>query len=368
MKKGLVFYAGWGERWLLGTLADNGAQLLFEYSPEALAQQLELSPHKLRLKGQAYGDFPAYLQRLPGLISDALPDDWGLLLMDKLFRKAGRKPATLSPLERLAFLGECTMGALVFEPAEPQTISTDEIKLLDLAREAQSLVQGEESQALRQLALLGGSPHGARPKVLVFYNPATHTVGTQPQDGAMPWLVKFQAQDEHREVCAIEYLYARLAKACQLNMPHTAHFDLGNKLAAFGAQRFDVQDGMRVPIHTVAGALHADFRIPGAVDYASFLRLTRLFTRNEQAVQQAFERCLFNVLFHNRDDHAKNFAFRLNRRRQWELAPCYDLTFNTGPRASTRWTCWGTAKTSRMRSCWPWPTQPAWTRPGLQKR
>ena len=136
MKKVLVFYAGWGERWLLGTLADNGAQLLFEYSPDALAQQLELSPHKLRLRAQAYGDFPAYLQRLPGLISDALPDGWGLLLMDKLFRKAGRKPATLSPLDRLAFLGERTMGALVFAPAEPQTLSTDTLTLRSGARSA----------------------------------------------------------------------------------------------------------------------------------------------------------------------------------------------------------------------------------------
>ena len=70
MKKVFVYYEGWGERWLLGTLADNGSQLLFEYSPEALAQQLELSPHRLKLTGDAYGNFPSYLQRLPGLIND----------------------------------------------------------------------------------------------------------------------------------------------------------------------------------------------------------------------------------------------------------------------------------------------------------
>ena len=67
------------------------------------------------------------------------------------------------------------------------------------------------------------------------------------------------------------------------------------------------------------------------MDYTSFLRLTRLFTRHDRSVQEAYERCIFNVLFNNRDDHAKNFSFRLNQSRQWALAPCYDLTFNAGP-------------------------------------
>ena len=331
MKKIFVYYEGWGERWHLGTLADNGSQLLFEYSKEALAQQLELSPHKLRLTAETYGAFPAWLQRLPGLVSDSLPDGWGLLLMDKMFRKDGRNPAMLSPLDRLAYVGARGMGALTFEPADHLELSADDVKLLDLAHEAQALVNGAESEALKQLALLGGSPHGARPKVLVFYNAATRAVSTQPMAGGTPWLVKFQAQDEHKEACAIEHLYARLAKECQLNMPQTAHFDLDKKLGGFGIERFDVQDGMRVPIHTLAGALHADFRTLGAVDYATFMRLTRLFTRNDRSVREAYERCLFNVLFNNRDDHAKNFSFRLNQARQWELAPCYDLTSNAGP-------------------------------------
>ena len=48
-------------------------------------------------------------------------------------------------------------------------------------------------------------------------------------------------------------------------------------------------------------------------------------------MQSAYERVIFNVLFNNRDDHSKNFAFRLDRDRRWRLAPGYDLTFNMGP-------------------------------------
>lgn len=57
MKKLLVHYEGWGERWLLGTLADNNQDLLFEYSLEALANGLELSPRHLKLRREAYAGF-----------------------------------------------------------------------------------------------------------------------------------------------------------------------------------------------------------------------------------------------------------------------------------------------------------------------
>jgi serine/threonine-protein kinase HipA len=40
---------------------------------------------------------------------------------------------------------------------------------------------------------------------------------------------------------------------------------------------------------------------------------------------------VFNVLTHNRDDHVKNFAFRLTDEGAWELAPAYDLVFAPGP-------------------------------------
>jgi len=41
-----------------------------------------------------------------------------------------------------------------------------------LGRQAQAVIAGHESHALELLALLGGFPHGARPKVVVHYDPA----------------------------------------------------------------------------------------------------------------------------------------------------------------------------------------------------
>ena len=331
MEKLNVWYEGWGERWQLGTLAQDGHLVLFEYSAEALRQQLQLSPLQLPLQSQAFSGFPAHLHRLPGLIADCLPDGWGMLLMDRMFAQQRMVPASVSVLTRLACVGPRAIGALAFEPASQAGLEAEEVQLLSLAQEAQHVLADEGTNALRKLLLLGGTPHGARPKVLVHYDVQGGRMATTPAPGLQPWLVKFQARHEHKEVCAVEWVYSTLARLCGLDMPATRYFDLSSRHAAFGIERFDMEQGFRVPVHTLAGALHADFTMPGAVDYTSFLRATRAMTRSEVQVRKAFDRAVFNVLFHNRDDHPKNFSYRLNRERRWELAPAYDLSFNEGP-------------------------------------
>jgi len=330
VKRLAIHYCGWGEDWPLGLLADDGVTLLFEYAPEALAQGLELSPLHLKLHATAYGGFPPHLHRLPGLIADSLPDGWGLLLMDRLFRKQGlRHPG---PLDRLAFIGNRAMGALRFVPATKPDVEEPDWNLLALAKESERALAGKAGAALRELALTGGSPQGARPKALVQYDAETGQVSTRGDALGEPWLVKFPAQGEHKEVCAIEQMYAELARDCGLEMPASAWFDLSPKLAAFGVARFDRKQGLRVPVHSLAGLLQVDFRLPGSTDYTALLRATRLLTRDEREVQKAYVRAVFNVLFHNRDDHPKNFAWRLGRDRRWRLAPAFDLSFSEGPR------------------------------------
>ncbi|MBV8250765.1 MAG: type II toxin-antitoxin system HipA family toxin [Comamonas sp.] len=329
MKRLAVHYCGWGEDWPLGLLADDGTTLLFEYAPEALAQGLELSPLHLKLRAAAYGGFPPHLLRLPGLIADSLPDGWGLLLMDRLFRQQGlRHPG---PLDRLAFIGDRAVGALRFVPAAEPDAEEPDWNLLALAQESERALAGEAGAALRELALAGGSPQGARPKALVQYDAGSGHVSTRSDAPGEPWLVKFPAQGEHKEVCAIEQMYAELARDCGLEVPASAWFDLSSRLAAFGVARFDREQGLRVPVHSLAGLLQVDFRLPGSADYTALLRATRLLTRDEREVEKAYARAVFNVLFHNRDDHPKNFAWRLGGDRRWRLAPAFDLTFSEGP-------------------------------------
>lgn len=330
MKTVKVFFCGWDERWLLGTLGHSGRSILFEYSAESLERKIELSPFRLPLRQAAFSDFPPYQENLPGLIADALPDGWGRLVMDRLFRKTSRDLATVSPLDRLAFIHDRAIGALVFEPGEPLLLSAEDLDLLELAKSAQLVLADKDTSALKQLALLGGSPQGARPKVLVQYDMAERTISTHANSDGVPWLVKFQAQGEHKEVCAIEALYAQLAEECGLDVPPTQYFELDARLSAFGIQRFDRHHGLRVPTLTLAGLLDDDFQRP-TQDYSTFIRATRALTRDEREVEKAFERCVFNVILNNRDDHTKNFSYAMNERFEWKLAPCYDLTFNTGP-------------------------------------
>lgn len=134
MKTLVVYYCGWGERWPLGTLAESGRTLLFEYSARALEQGLELSPRNLRLRREAYSGFASSQHRLPGLVADALPDGWGLLLMDRLFRREGREAAAVSALDRLAFIGERAIGALAFEPASRDSLAPEDVPARDFAR------------------------------------------------------------------------------------------------------------------------------------------------------------------------------------------------------------------------------------------
>ncbi len=54
-------------------------------------------------------------------------------------------------------------------------------------------------------------------------------------------------------------------------------------------------------------------------------------TRDAREVLQAFERCVFNVIFNNRDDHSKNFSFLLRKDDRWQFSPAYDLTYSEGP-------------------------------------
>ena len=87
---------------------------------------------------------------------------------------------------------------------------------------------------------------------------------------------------------------------------------------------------LRVPLLSLAALVDADFRLP-ALDYETVLLATARITGDYRETRKAFERCVFNVLTHNRDDHAKNFAFLMDAQGRWRLSPAFDLSFSHGP-------------------------------------
>ena len=333
-----VYYEGWGEHWQWGTLASTTALtgrplVVFEYSDEAKKRGLELSSLKLPLQGAKLSrDFPQHQLGLPGPVYDSLPDGWGMLLMDRLFKRRGLNPARIGPLERLAYIGNNAMGAMSFKPVAPEVLEPQmHVPIELLAAEVQQVLKGEGGELLQKLLLVGGSPQGARPKALVYRDPDTGTFTTAATPDFEAWLVKFPAQHEHPEVCAIEMIYAECLRLCGIQTPDTQYFSLSDGMTAFASKRFDRQDGLRVPMQSLAAFTGADFRSPGALDYANFLRATQRCTNDVREKARAFERAVFNVAFHNRDDHPKNFAYTMSRTGDWKLAPAYDVTFCEGP-------------------------------------
>lgn len=334
-----IFYAGWGERWLWGRLVSSTALtgrplIAFEYSEEAIRKGLELSRLTLPLNGpRLRRDFPSHQLGLPGPIYDALPDGWGMLLMDRLFKRLGVNPARIGPLERLTWVGNSAMGAMTFQPVQPdaQQNVKEDVPLEKLAAEVQEVLSGEGGEFLQKLLQMGGSPQGARPKALLYRDTVTKCFTTSPFPGAESWLIKFPARDEHAEVCAIEAVYAECLRQCVISTPDTAYFSLPGGQAAFASRRFDRSHEMRIPMQSLAALTGANYQVPGALDYRDFLRATQICTNDVREKAKAFERVVFNVAFNNRDDHPKNFAYLMSAEGHWTLAPAYDVTYCDGP-------------------------------------
>ncbi|PWC20831.1 type II toxin-antitoxin system HipA family toxin [Brenneria roseae subsp. roseae] len=334
-----VFYEGWGERWLWGKLVSSTAltgrpMIAFEYSEEAIRKGLELSRLTLPLDGpRLRKDFPAHQLNLPGPVYDSLPDGWGMLLMDRLFKRRGLNAARIGPLERLTWVGSNAMGAMTFQPvqADAAITSREEIPLVQLASEIQEVLSGEGGEFLQKLLQMGGSPQGARPKALLYCDPVTFKFTTSPLPGAESWLIKFPARQEHAEVCAIEAVYSACLRICGIQTPDIAYFELPEGKAAFATRRFDRERGIRIPMQSLAAFTGANYQVPGSLDYRSFLRATQMCTNDVREKAFAFERVVFNVAFNNRDDHPKNFAYLMSAEGQWTLAPAYDVTYCDGP-------------------------------------
>lgn len=311
-----VYYQGSLEKRLMGRLLLKNRQIYFEYDAAFIKTGLELSPFKLPLKAGVIESKDRTFDGLFGVFNDSLPDGWGRLLLDRKLRKAGFNPGTLSPLDRLCFVGAGGMGALSYEPENPSAIQHITNDLDEIDKEIQATLD-ENDAYVEDLLVLGGSSAGARPKVLLNY------------DG-VDWLIKFRSSLDPKDISAIEYAYHLMAKDAGLMVPEAKLFPSRTGLGYFGVKRFDRNGNDRIHMHTIAGLLHADHREP-SLDYDSIMKATLYLTKDIRQCEVQFRQAVFNILSHNRDDHSKNFSFLMDVQGNWTVSPAYDLTFSTGP-------------------------------------
>lgn len=313
-----------GER-KVGTLVLYKRQLAaFQYADEWLSDGFSISPFSLPLTREIFVPKIDPFEGLFGVFADSLPDGWGRLLVDRLMRRNGIDPHTVTALDRLSIVGESGMGALVYRPEITLADNTGGLTLDELAEECAKILKSTalaDTASLDTLFSLGGSSGGARPKVL------TEIDG---EDG----IVKFPASDDGADIGRQEYAYALCAKRCGIEMEEVRLFPSARCEGYFGTRRFDrvhVSGGKAMRRHMVsaAGLLETSHRVPN-LDYDVLMRLTLQLTDDMSECEKLFRLMCFNVFSHNRDDHSKNFTYLyLENEKRWTLSPAYDLTYSS---------------------------------------
>lgn len=287
----------------------------FQYDREWVRNGFSISPFSLPLEERVFLPKTDVFEGLFGVFSDSLPDGWGRLLVDRMLRKKGVQPAAVRAVTRLGIVGSSGMGALEYEPELWPQEEKENFDLEQLAKECEQIFQDKECSNLDELFRLGGSPGGARPKVLVRVE---HE----------PWLVKFPSPYDEPSIGKEEYNYMNCAALCGITVPETRLFPSATCEGYFGVKRFDRVGERKLHMITASGLLETSHRIPN-LDYHDLMRLTYILTKDSRQMEELYRRMCFNVFAHNRDDHSKNFSFLYDETEmRWKLTPAYDLTYS----------------------------------------
>ncbi len=301
----------------VGTLAappGRGHRMIaFAYSDSWLETGFAVSPFSLPTEKKIFIPSGMQFRGLWGVFADSLPDAWGRLLVDRMLRRHGLNPEEVTPLERLAIVGDSGMGALTYRPAW-ETKGDPVLGDLDrLAEECRAVLNQQEVGDPDELYRLGGSSGGARPKAVTE-----------------EWIIKFPASGDMRDTGLMEKEYMDCAASCGITVPGTKLMPSRQCAGYFAVRRFDRDGGERKHMLSAAAILEAD-RSNVSLDYHTLMKLTSILSRGStEDLQEMYRRMCFNVFAHNRDDHAGNFSWIYDGARDcWHPSPAYDLTWST---------------------------------------
>ena len=349
-----VYYEDDGVPEQVGGLAsDERGVVHFQYEYSWLASKRELSPLRLPLSRDRDVIAAPDRQRLHGLhglFADSLPDAWGMRVLELALRRHGIDPLRSGPLDRLAYLGVRTMGALTYRrAARPADRAARAVSLDRLATQAEQLYEGTATidsgarsetvtaratpSAVDDLERAVGSAGGAQPKVLVAVSAdgKSMVAGGEPPPEYTNYLLKFTPRRAGlgltTDAGPREQAYALMARAAGVHVPPTRLFPTADGRLHFAVERFDrTSTGGRRHMHTFGGMMEREAADAG--DYDELFRLTRALTEDVRPMEEVLRRLSFNLAVLNDDDHLKNVAFLLDPLLGWRLAPAYDLTYS----------------------------------------
>jgi len=304
----------------------------FEWSEDALASGLELSPLMMPngpgVRNAQHDPFSG----IHPLFSDSIPDGFGLRLMNRGLQIAGYDIDEINPLHRLAWVGERGVGALTYKPVIDAKIDALLTNLFDASVMA-AQAQEENFQDIPKEAIrAGGSALGARPKFWAAIGPDKSTVvlGDLPKipQGFTASLLKFAPTRGDKNEPFFEAACLELADKHGVKAARGRLLSHANG-AALAVERFDrLPSGERIHTQSVAALLGINFREPH-LDYGGLAKLARRLG-GDPDVERLYRQLCFNVALSMRDDHSKNFAFCIDASGQWSLSPAFDLCPSAG--------------------------------------
>ena len=328
----------------------------FEYDAGFSANGWDIAPIKMPIEqSDVIYSFPELIgtgtfKGLPGLLADILPDRYGNTLINTWLARNGREADSMNPVEMLCFIGRRGMGALEFEPVNPQSAdksTTLEIaSLIEIARDLlndrqqfNSGLEADREKALLDIIKIGTSAGGARAKALIAYNDQTKEVRSGQAEAPKcfnHWIIKFDGVHDSQfgetyGYGRVEMAYYLMAKDCGIEMTECRLLEEGER-AHFMTRRFDRSPGKgKIHIQSWCAINHADFQEVGAHSYEGLFQTMRALILPYQQAEQLYRRMVFNIIARNCDDHAKNFSFMMDKDGVWKLAPAFDICYASRP-------------------------------------
>lgn len=301
----------------------------FEYDDEWLERMLTapaLDPELFLFGGRQYPSG----KDIFGLFSDASPDRWGRMLMNRRERLAAeqnqRKPRRLNASDYLLGTYDKTrMGGirLKLDPEGPFLADDSEFPVppwttLRTLEEASRNFENDEGYSekwLDKLIAPGSSLGGARPKASV-----------EDTKGQL-WIAKFPSKNDENNTGAWEKVVHDLAARCGLDVPESRLETFSKAGSTFLVKRFDRCGERRIHFASAMtllgktdGASAADGT--GYLDIASFIKANGVSPK--QDLVELWKRMVFNMAVTNTDDHLRNQAFTYTK-KGWKLSPLYDV-------------------------------------------
>ena len=270
-----------------------------------------------------------------GCFSDALPDRWGRLLLNRREQiqatEEKRPVRRLSSFDYLMGIDDFSrMGGFRFKLSqEGEFINCEKTlripPLTDIRALVAASMEVEKSEELNQLP--------EKKWLLQLVHPGTSLGGARPKAGVMDdeghlCVAKFPSRNDDYDVGLWEHHSHLLAKEAGVIAAETSVVETGGKYHTLLSKRFDRSaDGRRkhfASAMTLLGlADGCDAKTGnGYLDIVDFILQNCCDV--EDNLRQLYRRVAFNIAIGNSDDHFRNHGFLLTA-RGWTLSPAYDM-------------------------------------------